>query len=67
MIVVRPGTFSLTLPNGEEVLCWTRDRLAILHDVGTTGDVFLVRDPLTGVYQRAAPEHIKPAQARVVE
>lgn len=64
-MIVRPGTFSLTLPNGEEVLCWTRDRLAILRDVGTTGDVALARDPLTGVYERIDPANA--TQARVVE
>lgn len=57
-----PGTFLLTLPSGERVLCWAREAEAIRSDVRKTGTVHLIKDTRDDVYSRVAPESVE-AQA----
>lgn len=54
-------TFLFTLPDGQRVRCWEKDRAAIQADVRRSGNVFLIRDPGTEVYDRVAPESIEAA------
>ena len=51
-----PDTFLLTLPDGQQVRCWTREADAIRADVRLTGTVILVKDPASEVYERVAPD-----------
>lgn len=61
---VRPNTFVLTLPNGEKVTCWQRDAEAIRRDVLLTGNVILIKDPLSEVYERVAPDSVEAPKLR---
>jgi ribosomal protein S4E len=56
---LRPETFELTLPDGKKVKCWRKEADAIRRDVYATGDVFLIRNPETDVYERVPPEQAK--------
>lgn len=58
----RPGTFELTLPNGEKVRCWQKDAVAIRADILRDANVCLIRDPLTGVYDRVEADVLKAPQ-----
>lgn len=52
-------TFLLTLPDGKQVRCWQKDVLKIRQDIQTHGDVYLVSDPLTGIYDRVPPDSVE--------
>lgn len=49
----------LELPNGQHVRCWKREGEAIRRDVMLTGNVYLVKDPATEVYNRVAPDSVE--------
>lgn len=53
------GAFWLTLPDKRRVLCWAKDLEAIFDDVRLTGNVYLVKDPGSEVYDRVAPDSVE--------
>lgn len=63
---LRPDTFQLTLPNGEKVRCWRRQANEIYLDVHATGNVYLMLDQATGVYERLPPGTVMPPDAKHV-
>ena len=48
---LRPDTFLLTLPSGQVVRCWQRQREAIREERRRYGSVMLVNDPDPEVYR----------------
>ena len=48
---VRPDTFLLSLPSGQVVRCWQRQREAIREERRRYGDIMLVNDPDPEVYR----------------
>lgn len=65
---VRPDTFLLTLPSGQIVRCWQRQREAIREERRRFGSIMLVNDPDPEVYRfipRRDPEYaLRQDQAR---
>lgn len=65
---VRPDTFMLTLPSGQVVRCWQRQREAIREETRRFGSIMLVNDDDPEVYRfvpRADPEYaIRESTAR---
>ncbi len=57
---VRPDTFMLTLPSGQLVRCWQRQREAIREETRCYGSIMLVNAEDPEVYRfipRADPEY----------
>jgi hypothetical protein len=50
------------LPSGDTVRVWEDDVEALRRDVMLTGNVFLIRNPDSAVYDRVAPDSIEATE-----